>query len=181
VSSLFAALVVVVAFVPALARAQPALSAVGAQLVPTHQALLERRERVIVDKLERLTRALPQVSDVVADVSLPDLSRLALDEPPASVRVSLVVQTRTPLREDVLPSLVRASAPELSSAHLSVTVTRATPAREQAAPLRDVGPFRVAPDSDLKLRTLLGLLLASNVLLASLLLTGRLRRSRRVL
>jgi hypothetical protein len=142
--------------------------------------LLERRERVIVDKLERLTRALPEVSDVVIDVSLPDVSRLALDEPPPSARVSLVVQTRTPLDEGVLPTLVRASAAELASAHVAVTATRAPPLTQAAPPLRAVGPFRVAADSDTKLRVLLGLLLASNVLLASLLLSGRLRRSRRV-
>lgn len=181
-SRFIALLLALVSFGAASVRAQqPAPDGLGTKLVPSHQALLERRERVLAAKLEHLLRALPGVNRAVAEVTLADASRLALDESVPPAHVSLVLLAEGRLAEESLPRLIRDAAPELALAHVAVTRTDAVIAKQPSYALRRVGPFRVASDSDLKLRVLLAVLLASNVLLASLLLARRFRGTGRVL
>lgn len=166
--------------VAASVRAEPSHAKVAMELVPDHRALLAARERSLANKLEVLVAALPDVQVVGAEVTLADASRRPIDEALSAPHVALVTQTRRPRDERALVVLVRGAAPELSRAHVSVTQTAPAPVENAPERLRQVGPFRVAADSDLALRAVLALLLVTNVVLAFLLLT-RLRRERRAL
>ncbi len=164
-------------FVVGSARAQPTRPSVGDQLVPDHQALLARRERAMSVKLAHLLGGLAQVERVHAEVMLADASRLPIDEPLAAPRVSLVLQVRAPVAEQDVLDLVRRAAEDFAEARVSVVQSPALLPAPVPERLHQVGPFRVAAGSDWMLRSVLAGLLATNVILASLLL-ARLRRER---
>jgi type III secretory pathway lipoprotein EscJ len=153
----------------AVARADLTHAPLTNALVPSHAELLERTARRLSERLGDQLRQVPHVKRAQVQVTLPDDSRRELDAPAERARVSIVVTRTGPLDEDVLSAFVREAAPELSEALVSV-VQHEAPSSWVAPVVRAVGPFQVEKDSVLLLRIVLSCLLASNVLLASLLL-----------
>jgi len=138
--------------------------------VPTYAEGRALLARATSERLERLLAALPQVVTARVHVTVIDDSRLPLDRPRPSPRVSawLLLDGTGPSDADLM-TLLSSAAPDLEPS--DIRIVRQFEATRSAGPLQaklaEVGPFRVAPRSASGLRLLLGALLTVIVLLSS--------------
>ncbi len=144
-------------------------------LAPSAQELAELEAQRTEARVEEVLRALPSVRTARLTLSPVDVSRLPLDATLPARRAALVLEAMPGAPDDAaLRSLITSAAPGLEE----IAILR-TNAREPAAgpALVSLGPLRVAPESLTPLRLLLGALLATNVLLATIVLRDRARRA----
>jgi type III secretory pathway lipoprotein EscJ len=159
------------------------------RLAPTAEQVQRARTRAIEQRLVRLISALPEVERTEVDIDQPLPLDQPLDRPARGPRAAVVIgvmSERSPgQRRDAIERIVSAVLPDLSRDDL--TVIERTPAPLRSAPeaatsahsLVQIGPFLVHPQSAPALRGGLATLLASNALLAGILLwRTRLMRAR---
>lgn len=147
------------------------------RLAPTAEQLHRERTRALEQRLARLLSGLPSVERAEVALDLPLASEQPLDQPVRSPRVTAVITTGSPRQiRAAIERIVSAVLPELLPRDLRVIdspslSTRASDARpESALSLVQIGPFRVHPESASALRAGLAVLLATNALLAAILL-----------
>jgi hypothetical protein len=156
-------------------------------MLPSPEVRAEREQAALEQKLERLLAGQPGVEHAEVVLSLPRVAQVPLDQelPPARATVSVRVQD--PKAElGAVSELARSALPEGTELRLIRRAGTGTGARSeqearQGAPrtaqgVRRVGPFRVEEPSAGALRATLAGLLASNAVLAGLLLWRRARR-----
>jgi type III secretory pathway lipoprotein EscJ len=149
------------------------------RLAPSAAELRRERSHVLEQTIARLCAALHGVTRVEVSVQLPAEEQLPLDRPLPRASVSVVAQRRDAVwQRDEIERIVLAQLPMLQARDVAVVESAIEPtsARKSAQALVPIGPFRVHPASARGLRASLALLLASNALLASVLL-WRTRRS----
>jgi type III secretory pathway lipoprotein EscJ len=147
------------------------------RLAPTAEQRDQARTRMLEQRLVRLISVLPEVERAQVDIDRPETTD-PLDQPPRAPRVAVVVAVRS----EWSPRQTRASIQHIVSAVLpalapsDLTVVERTPRPDRAnAPasahsLVQIGPFLVHRQSAAELRLGLAGLLATNALLAVILL-----------
>jgi hypothetical protein len=146
-------------------------------LTPSAQELAEREAQRTEARIEALLGALSSVRAARLTLSPVDVSRLPFDAQLPVRKATLLLEAMPGAPDDAaLRNLITSSAPGVETSAISIVRTNA---REPAngPKLVSLGPLRVAPESLTPLRLLLGVLLATNVLLATIVLRHRARRT----
>lgn len=183
-AGLTGALALACCFLCARARAEPSpYLARENPLVALLPSADQQRARVRVRLEAQLSRALasaPDVSHASVTLTEPALADLPLDQIVAKPQLNVLLELRGKGPSDAeVARLLGPALPALASDQIHVlrASARAAPtARDgDSQPVRftRVGPFLVARESSLALRSLLGVCLGANVLLAALLLARR--------
>jgi hypothetical protein len=149
-------------------------------LLPSALALAHDEGRRTAAQLEQSLTLLPDVKSARVQLALAPGDSHPLDRPAPAARMSVVLQLTGPGPSDSdVQELALASTSR--RLELPVSVVRAQAPVERAAhqTTARVGPFEVAASSAGALRATLGLCLAANVCLATLILVRRKRRGRR--
>jgi type III secretory pathway lipoprotein EscJ len=124
---------------------------------------------------------MPGVQSARVHLSLPDPTRAQLDDAtaaPPSASVLVVRRADHPVDSDAIATVVAGAVEQLARERVEVVV-RAQPATRGAPPaLARLGPITVTQESAVWLRTILATLLATNLLLA-LVIVAMVHRSRR--
>ena len=151
-------------------------------LVPTATEERARYVAALSDELSTSLEALDGVLDARVHVALPDTRRIALDDEQPRPRASVLLRhrgSRPPFSEQAVQALVAGAVQEMRAEDVAV-VGVAVPERERTAAQRmvSVGPLTVARSSSLLLKVIIGGALASNIILAGLLVWTWSRRRR---
>lgn len=147
------------------AASAPLLVRVARSAAARHREHVDERAR----SLARLLRALPGVVDATCALTLDDVASAPLDRPLAPPRAAVVLRVRGQGPDDqAVRALAQSVVRDLSAE--GVTIHRHRVEAEAAPPLVRVGPLEVAATSAALLRAVLALSLASNALLAGLVL-----------
>jgi len=147
-------------------------------LVPTYAEAQERAAERTARALEQTLRRLPNVSDARVHITPSDLSHVPLDQPAPVPRVSAWLALTGPGPDDAtLRKLLSAGAAGVDGSSIDIVRQEVTRAASTPRRLAVVGPFHVATESAPWLRAVLGVLLATNVILATVIMRRR-KRSR---
>ncbi len=148
-------------------------------LVPTYAEAQQRAATLAARELETTLRRMPDVLDARVHITPPDLSHLPLDQDAPPPRISAWLSLGGPGPDDAsLRALLSGGATGTQATAIEIVRQRAAPAPSRPSPLAAVGPFRVASDSAPWLRGALGVLLATNVILATVIMARRRRSAR---
>jgi len=143
-------------------------------LVPTYAEAQERAAERTARALEQTLRRLPNVSDARVHITPSDLSHVPIDQPAPAPRIAAWLALTGPGPEDAtLRKLLSAGAAGVDRSSIEIVRQTVAPAASASHPLAAVGPFRVAPESAPWLRAVLGVLLATNVILATVIMWRR--------
>lgn len=143
-------------------------------LVPSYAEAQARAAQQTARKLEQTLRRLPNVSDARVHIAPSDLSHVPLDQPAPAPRISAWLALTGPGPEDAtLRKLLSAGAAGVNGSAIEIVRQQVARTASAPLPLAAVGPFRVAAESAPWLRAVLGALLATNVILATVIMWRR--------
>ena len=149
-------------------------------LVPTPD---EERARLVAAQAGELERSIESLDGVISarvHLAVAPTGVRALDAAAEPGRAAVLVRARAgaTIDEGAVRALVAGGAPDVAVDAVRVVVVPGAPEAESEPVLATVGPFAVSPGSALGLRVALGVLLASNAVLAVALVVALARRRR---
>ncbi len=154
-----------------------AARAQSASFAPSYLEARQRAAERTAGQLEQTLRLMSDVTAARVHIGQPDPSHALIDKPLPAARVSAWLKLAGPGPDDTsVRALLASAVPDASYSSIHITRQRGKPETVPVTRLQNVGPFRVTAVSAPWLRALLAVMLATNVVLCSLLLT-RWRRS----